>query len=78
MSLRAVSLVLAAAAVSTSVSAPAIWWQFVMNGPSGERQISPHFRSEQECNTALKATETWLAKKFPNRYPLVGSCEAYR
>jgi hypothetical protein len=76
------SLVVAAAAVSTSVSAPSvapsIWWQFVMNGPNGERQVSPHFRSEEECNTALKATETWLAKKFPNRYPLVGSCEAYR
>lgn len=78
MNLCAVSLVLAAAAVPTSVSAPTVWWQFVMNGPNGERQVSPHFRSEQECNTALKATEAWLAKKFPNRYPLVGSCESYR
>ena len=25
----------------------------------------------------MKATETFMAKKFPDRYPLVGSCEEY-
>jgi hypothetical protein len=53
------------------------WWQFVANGPNSERQISPHFGTEKECKAALKATETLMAKKFPNRYPLVGSCEEY-
>jgi hypothetical protein len=56
----------------------AVWWQFVTNGPNGERQISPHFPSEEECERALKAVEALLAQKFPNRFPLVGSCEPYR
>jgi len=56
----------------------AAWWQFVMNGPNGQRQISPHFETEKECNTVLKLTEAELAKKYPDRYPLVESCEQYR
>ena len=54
------------------------WWQFVVNGPNGERQISPHFETEKACKNALKVTEAALAKKYPNRYPLVGACEQYR
>ena len=61
-----------------SVRPAAAWWQFVMNGPNGQRQISPHFETEKECNAVLKLTEAELAKKYPNRYPLVGSCEQYR
>jgi hypothetical protein len=53
------------------------WWQFVANGPNSERQVSPHFRSEKACNAALKATEALMAKRAPERYPLVGSCEEY-
>ena len=49
-----------------------------MNGPNGQRQISPHFETEKECNTVLKLTEAELAKEYPDRYPLVGSCEQYR
>jgi hypothetical protein len=60
-----------------SVAPAAAWWQFVVNGPNGERQISPHFRTEQECKNVLKVTEAALAKKYPDRYPLVGSCEEY-
>jgi hypothetical protein len=56
----------------------AAWWQFVMNGPNGERQIFPHFETEKECKSVLKITEAELAKKYPDRYPLVGSCEQYR
>jgi hypothetical protein len=58
--------------------APAAWWQFVTNGPNGERQVSPHFVNEEECERALKAVEALLAKRFPDRYPLVGSCESHR
>lgn len=76
------SLILPAWLVSaTLVLSPtpaAAWWQFVMNGPNGERQISPHFETEKECNNVLKVTEAELAKKYPDRYPLVGSCEEYR
>jgi hypothetical protein len=32
----------------------------------------------KECNRALKLTEARLAKKYPELYPLVGSCEEYR
>jgi hypothetical protein len=61
-----------------SATAASAWWQFVMNGPNGERQISPHFETEKACKDALKVTEAALAKKYPNRYPLVGTCEQYR
>jgi hypothetical protein len=61
------------------VTSPAsAWWQFVANGPNSERQVSSHFRTEKECNSALKVTEASMAKKFPDRFPLVGSCEQYR
>ena len=69
---------LVGATLALSVTPAAAWWQFVMNGPNGQRQISPHFETEKECNTVLKLTEAELAKKYPNRYPLVGSCEQYR
>jgi hypothetical protein len=64
--------------VLLSLSPASAWWQFVANGPNGEREVSPRFRTEQECKSALKATETIMAKKFPDRYPLVGGCEEYR
>ena len=53
-----------------SVRPAAAWWQFVMNGPNGERQISPHFETEEECKSVLKITETELAKKYPVSRPL--------
>ena len=61
-----------------SATPASAWWQFVMNGPNGERQISPHFETEKACKNALKVTEAALATKYPNRYPLVGTCEQYR
>ncbi len=64
--------------LALSVTPAAAWWQFVFNGPNGERQISPHFKTEKECNSVLKVAEAQLAKKYPDRYPLVGSCEEYR
>lgn len=64
-------------ALATWVSPSFAWWQFVANSPSGERRVSPHFDSQNECKVALKATESRLAKKFPDLFPLVGSCEEY-
>jgi hypothetical protein len=69
---------LVGAALVLSATPADAWWQFAINGPNGERQISPHFESEKECKTVLKITEAELAKKYPDRYPLVGSCEQYR
>jgi hypothetical protein len=61
-----------------STSPASAWWQFVANGRNSERQVSPHFQTEKECESALKATEARMAKEFPDRFPLVGSCEVYR
>jgi len=63
--------------LAAAVSPAAAWWQFVANGPNAGRHVSPHFSSQKECKSALKATESRLAKKFPSLYPLVGSCEEY-
>jgi hypothetical protein len=71
-------LLIAGALIAISVSPASAYWQFVWKGPGGERQVSPHFTSERECKSVLKVTESTLAKKFPERYPLVGSCEEYR
>jgi hypothetical protein len=54
------------------------WWQFVANSPGGQRQASPHYATKEECERALKVAESELAKKYPELYPLVGSCEEYR
>ena len=71
-------VLLVGAALALSATPAKAWWQFVINGPNGERQISPHFETEKECKSVLKITETELAKKYPDRYPLVGSCEQYK
>ena len=68
-------LLIAVATLTSSVTPALAYWQFVAKGPSGERQPSPHFSTEKECKAALKTTESRLAKKYPERYPLVGSCE---
>jgi hypothetical protein len=78
MKLLPVVALLLATILALSTSPASAWWQFVANGPNSERQVSPHFRNEKDCKAALKATEAFMAKKFPDRYPLVGSCEEYR
>jgi hypothetical protein len=76
--MKLVSVLLLLGTIFALSTSPGLaWWQFVANGPNGERQVSPHFRTEKECKAALKATEAFMAKKFPERYPLVGSCEEY-
>jgi hypothetical protein len=76
--LAIVPALLVGVTLTLSATPAAAWWQFVFKGPNGERQISPHFRTEQECKRVLTVTATELAKKYPDRYPLVGSCEEYR
>jgi hypothetical protein len=71
-------LMLLGTSFALSTSPASAWWQFVANGPNGQRLVSPHFSTEKECNAALKVTEAFMAKKFPGHYPLVGSCEVYR
>jgi hypothetical protein len=64
--------------MGASVSSASAWWQFAANSPNGDRQTSPHYATLKECERALKATESRLARKYPDLYPLVGSCEQYR
>ena len=74
----ALSAVIIGATLAAMVSPAFAWWQFVANSPNAQRQVSPHYDGEKECEIALKATEKRLAKKYPELYPLVGSCEQYR
>jgi hypothetical protein len=74
----ALSAVIIGATLAAIVSPASAWWQFVANGPNAQRQVSPHYDSQKECEIAMKATEKHLAKKYPELYPLVGSCEQYR
>jgi hypothetical protein len=60
-----------------SASPALAWWQFAAWGENGERKVYTRFSTEARCNAALKAVEARLKKKFPNRYPLVGTCEEY-
>jgi hypothetical protein len=76
--LAILSALVIGAALALSATPAAAWWQFAINGPNGERQTSPHFASEKECKEILKLTAEELAKKYPDLYPLVGSCEQYR
>jgi hypothetical protein len=66
-------------AMSALLATPALaWWQFIERPPGFERKPSPRYQTEQECNDALKTVAAALKKAYPNRYPLVGSCEEYR
>jgi hypothetical protein len=60
-----------------SASPALAWWQFAAWGENGERKVYTRFSTKARCNAALKAVEARLKKKFPNRYPLVGTCEEY-
>jgi len=74
----ALSMLVAGALFAATASPALAWWQFVANSPGGQRQASPHYATKEECERALKVAESELAKKYPELYPLVGSCEEYR
>jgi hypothetical protein len=66
-----------AAAAFTAV--PALgYWQFIERPPGFEVKPSPRYASQKQCEDAFKKAEAALKKAYPNRYPLVGSCEEYR
>jgi hypothetical protein len=60
-----------------SASPVLAWWQFVARGDKGERKVYTPFSTEARCQAALKEVKAKLKKKYPNRFPLVGSCEEY-
>ncbi len=74
----ALSMMVAGAVFAGTASPASAWWQFVANSPSGQRHVSVRYQTQKECETALKVTESKLAKQYRDLYPLVGSCEEYR
>lgn len=76
-----VTLMLISSGVAISIlqATPALaYWQFISRPPGVEVKPSPRYSSQKECEAALKKTEAALKKRYPQRYPLVGSCEEFR
>jgi hypothetical protein len=71
-------LTVAVAALAVSASPALAWWQFVGYSPSGERKVYTPYRTEKECEAALKKVDAQIAKQYPKLYPRVGSCEEYK
>jgi hypothetical protein len=61
------------------MASPALaYWQFLERPPGLEVKPSPRYATKKQCDEALKKVEAQLKKAYPDRYPLVGSCEEYR
>jgi hypothetical protein len=61
------------------LATPAVaYWQFIERPPGTEVKPSARYATQKECEAALKKVEAALKKAYPDRYPLVGSCEEYR
>jgi hypothetical protein len=54
------------------------YWQFMERPPGVEVKPSPRYATKTACEAAIKQVEAALKKAYPDRYPLVGSCEEYR
>jgi hypothetical protein len=78
---RTITLLLPGLAIAMAalLATPALaYWQFFERPPGIERKPSPRYGSKKECEAALKIVETRMKKAYPDRYPLVGSCEEFR
>ncbi|MGA8969115.1 MAG: hypothetical protein WB499_07835 [Pseudolabrys sp.] len=65
--------------MAVAVTTPALaYWQFIERPPGVEVKPSPRYGSQKQCEEALKKAEAALKKAYPDRYPLVGSCEEFR
>jgi hypothetical protein len=66
-------------AVLSLMTLPAsAYWQFMERPPGAEVKPSPRYSSKKQCEDALKKAEAALKKAYPDRFPLVGSCEEFR
>jgi hypothetical protein len=66
-------------AVVVLQTAPALaYWQFIERPAGVEVKPSPRYSSQKTCEAALQKAEAALKKRYPDRYPLVGSCEEFR
>jgi hypothetical protein len=69
----------AAVAMLVVPATPALaYWQFLERPPGMEVKPSPRYGTKKQCEEAIKKVEATLKKAYPDRYPLVGSCEEYR
>ncbi len=67
-----------AVAIFALLATPALaYWQFIERPPGFEVKPSPRYGSKRECEAAIKIAEARLKKAYPDRYPLVGSCEEF-
>ena len=81
MELRIVTLLLfssSLAIVALPATSALAYWQFIERPAGVEVKPSPRYGSQKECEAALKKAEAALKNAYPDRYPLVGSCEEYR
>lgn len=78
---RVITLVrvgMAVAIVALMATPTAAYWQFIQRPPGVEVKPSARYASQKQCEEALKKVEAALKKAYPDRYPLVGSCEEFR
>ena len=65
--------------IVVALTTPALaYWQFIERPPGLEVKPSPRYGGQKQCEEALKRVEAALKKAYPDRYPLVGSCEEFR
>ena len=69
---------IAAAIVALMATPAAAYWQFIQRPPGMEVKPSQKYGSQKQCEAELKKVEATLKKAYPDRYPLVGSCEQFR
>ena len=69
---------MAVAVVALMATPAAAYWQFIQRPPGVEVKPSARYASQKQCEAALKKVEAALKKAYPDRYPLVGSCEEFR
>ena len=66
-------------AILALLASPALaYWQFTERPPGLERKPSPRYSTQKQCDAAFKKAEAALKKAYPDRYPLIGSCEEFR
>jgi hypothetical protein len=67
-----------AIAILALLATPAsAYWQFIERPAGVEVKPSPRYGSKRECESAFKIAEARLKKAYPDRYPLIGSCEEF-
>jgi hypothetical protein len=79
MTLRIITFVFGAgfAVVIFQATSALAYWQFIERPAGVEVKPSPRYSGQKTCEAALNKAEAALKKRYPDRYPLVGSCEEF-